>query len=159
MKKIKFYLIAFLFSFAAMSFTLKTTHTIDSDFIKLEIPIDNSETQSGWGSWNSTDCLRGLDFRVRNDGYNKYAKKNRWSIEFRNRYRENIHLSYKAVSPREKNEIRRTGKTTDRIHVNGNSGTYKSYYLVNSSSSVYVFVNRVRIGAKDYGYDYYNCDK
>ncbi|TXD48392.1 hypothetical protein [Polaribacter sp. IC073] len=159
MKKIKFYLVAFFCAFVMMSFTLSKMHNTDTDFIKIEIPLDNIDIPSGWGAWSTTGCLKGLDFRVRNDSYNKYAKKYKWYIQFRNRYRENIHLSFKAVAPSERNEIKRTEKTTDRIHVDGNSGTYKTYYLVNSRSSVYVYVNKIRIGAKDYGYDYYNCDK
>ncbi|WP_299665318.1 hypothetical protein [uncultured Polaribacter sp.] len=158
MKTLKYVLLILFCGFISMSFTKKEKINLESDFIKIEIPLENINNQ-GWGSWNTTDCLEGLDFRVRNDGYNKYAKKTRWSIEFRNRYREKIHLSYKAVSPGEKYEIKKSGKTTDRIHVNGNSGTYKTYYLVKSNSSVYVYVNKVRIGAKDYGYDYYSCDK
>lgn len=158
MKNSKIYLIAFFSSLLMMSFSLKETKKNETNLLKIEIPLGNIDEQ-GWGSWNTTDCLRGFDFRVKNDGYNEYAKKYRWSIEFRNRYREKIHLSFKAVSPNEKYEIKESGKTTDRIHVNGNSGTYKTYYLVNSSSSIYVYVNKIRIGAKDYGYDYYDCDK
>ena len=142
-----------------MSFTLKKVQNTGTDFINIEIPLDNIENQSGWSAWSTTSCLRGLDFRIRNDSYNKYAKKYKWYIEFRNRYKENIHLSFKAVALSERNEINRTKKTTDRIHVDGNSGTYKTYYLVSSKSSLYVYVNKVRIGTKDYGYDYYNCDK
>lgn len=139
----------------SFSFTNKKTEINKTNLIKIN--LENNE--QGWGSWNTTDCFRGLDFRVKNDGYNKYAKKYRWSIEFRNRYKEKIHFSYKAVAPSEKYEIRKSGRTTDRLHVNGNYGKRGSYYLVKSGSSIYVYVNRVRIGAKDYGYDYSDCDK
>ena len=64
----------------------------------------------GWDSWNTTDCFRGFDFRVRNDGYNKYEDKYRWSIQFRNRYQENIHFSYKAVAPYQKMKLGLQGK-------------------------------------------------
>ena len=141
-----------------MSFSSKKEIELKDDLIKIELNVDEVDAQ-GWGSWNTTDCLRGLDFRVRNDGYNKYAKKYRWSIQFRNRYRENIHFSYKAVAPNEKYEIKRSGRTTDRLHVNANNGTRGSYYLVKSSSSIYVYINKIRIGSKDYGTNYIDCDK
>lgn len=158
MKKNSFLLSIVFCAVLLMSFTKKEEKFNESNFIKIEIPLSDIKLRD-WGSWNTTDCLRGLDFRVRNDGYNKYAKKYRWSIQFRNRYRERIHFSYKAVSPNEKYEIRKSGRTTDRLHIEGNNGTRGSYYLVKSGSSIYVYVNRIRIGAKDYGYDYYNCDK
>ena len=158
MKNIKILAIIALIALLGMSFTADKDTKLGEDTLKIAFNLDEIEAQS-WGSWNTTDCLRGLDFRVRNDGYNKYAKKYRWSIQFRNRYRENIHFSYKAVAPNEKYEIRRSGRTTDRLHVNGNNGTRGSYYLVNSSSSIYVYVNKIRIGARDYGSDYIQCDK
>lgn len=158
MKKTK-KILAFLISIVIMmSFTIKEEKLKNNNDVKIETLINKVASQ-GWGSWSTTDCLRGLDFRVKNDGYNKYAKKYRWSIEFRNRYRQKIHFSYKAVAPNEKYEIRSSGKTTDRLHVSGNNGTSRSYYLVKSGTSIYVYVNKIRIGAKDYGYDYYNCDK
>ena len=149
-------LLVFFCGILLLSFSDKKEKNEFADFIKIEIPLDKAV--EGWGSWGTTDCLRGLDFRVRKDGYNKYAKKYRWSIEFRNRYQENIHFSYKAVAPSKKYEIRRTGKTTDRLHVSS-GGKRGSYYLVNSSSSIYIYVNRIRIHNKDYGVKYYKCDK
>ncbi|OSY89497.1 hypothetical protein WH52_02360 [Tenacibaculum holothuriorum] len=140
-----------------MSFTFNDDlPIIDSNTIVLKIDIDESKT--GWGNWNRTDCLRGLDFRVRNDGYNKYAKKYRWSIQFRNRYRDDIHFSYKAVAPNEKYDIRSSGRTTDRVHVDSGD-TRGSYYLVRSGNSIYVYINKIRLGEKDYGYGYYDCDR
>lgn len=162
MKKINYLLALLVFGVLTMSFTSETNRYENSNegselLLKIDLPTEVDE--QGWGSWNTTDCLRGLDFRVRNDGYNKYAKKYRWSIQFRNRYKQKIHFSYKAVAPSEKYEIRRSGRTTDRLHVNANYGTRGSYYLVKSSNSIYVYVNRIRIGPKDYGSDYYKCDK
>ncbi|ARV14318.1 hypothetical protein [Polaribacter sp. SA4-12] len=157
MKKLNLLLAITMIALSTMSFTVNEEKIASDDYLKIEIPLTEIDSQ-GWGNWNTTDCLRGLDFRVKNDGYNKYAKKYRWSIQFRNRYKQKIHFSYKAVSPNEKYEIKQSGKTTDRIHVDGNNGTKGSYYLVKSGSSIYVYVNKIRIGAKDYGYDYYNCD-
>jgi hypothetical protein len=162
MKNFNYALVLLVFGVVGMSFTSTptTNETLNEGtelLLKIDLPTDVDA--QGWGSWNTTDCLRGLDFRVRNDGYNKYAKKYRWSIQFRNRYKEKIHFSYKAVAPSERSEIRRSGRTTDRLHINGDYGKRSSYYLVKSSNSIYVYVNRIRIGPKDYGSGYYNCDK
>ena len=161
MKKLKHLLTLAVVALMTMSFTA-TSELLSTDQNNLELffEIDFSEFEKlqGWSSWYTTDCLRGLDFKIRNDGYNKYADKYRWSITFRNRYRENIHFSYKAVSPSQRDEIRSSGKTTDRIHVDGNYGEKGSYYLVPNGNSIYVYVNRIRLGEKDYGSDYINCD-
>lgn len=162
MKKVNYFLVLLFFC----AFTMSFTDTSDVNEIKdngtellLKIDLPENLKEQSWGRWNTTDCLRGLDFRVRNDGYNKYAKKYRWSIQFRNRYKKKLHLSYKAVPPNESYSIRQSGRTTDRIHIDPNYGTYKSYYLVKSSKSIYVYVNKIRLGKKDYGSDYINCDK
>ena len=161
MKKINYAMLLFVVGLMTMSFS-EAPEVIVSNNESLElffeIDLSDLDEDQGWGSWNTTDCFRGLDFRVRNDGYNKYADKYRWSIQFRNRYQENIHFSYKAVAPNQKGEIRASGKTTDRLHVDGNYGTRGSYYLVPSQNSIYVYVNKVRIGPKDYGSDYADCD-
>lgn len=114
--------------------------------------------QNSWGSWRTTDCLKGLDFRVKRGDYNKYAKKYKWFIEYKNRYRDNIHFSTIAVSPDRRSEIRSSGKTTNRLHADGNGGTVQTYFLIDASSSIYVHINRIRINEKDYGVDYYDCD-
>ena len=125
--------------------------------VKIKISLDDIEDQS-WGSWNTTDCLKGLVFRVRKGRYNKYAKKYRWSLEFKNRYQKNIYFTYKAVAPSQKYAIRQSGKTIYRISLDANGGKRATYALVKSSSSVYIYVNRIRINKKDVG-RYYGCDK
>lgn len=136
-----------------LSISLLTSSTIISN----EQNIKTS--QSSWGNWKQTDCLLGLDFRVKRAEYNSYAKKYKWIIEFRNRYKQNIHFSCKAVKPSQRAEIRRTGKTTDRKHVGANGGLGKVWFLVNAPSEIYIHVNKIRISEKDWGTDYYNCDK
>lgn len=164
MKKFNYLLLWLVIGVITMSFSKALTkpvnansNKIDELLLKIEFPKD-ADSQ-GWGSWNTTGCLVGLDFRVRNNGYNEYAKKYRWSIQFRNRYKKKIHFSYKAVAPNDRYDLIRSGKTTDRIHVKRNYGTRISNYLVKSSNSIYVYVNKIRIGAKDKGDDYYLCDK
>lgn len=79
--------------------------------------------QTNWGTWQQTDCLKGLDFRVRRAEYNEYAKKYKWYVEFRNRYYDNIHFNCIAVKPNRESEMRNSGKTTDRTHADANNGT------------------------------------
>ncbi|WP_339685342.1 hypothetical protein [uncultured Nonlabens sp.] len=159
MKKLIYLTGILIVGISLYSFTLKKEECIDES-LDLLIEINLADYQEGkWGSWNLTDCLRGLDFRVRNDGYNKYAKKTRWSVEFRNRYEENIHFSTKMVAYRDRAEIKRSEKTTDRIHVDGRNGTNGSYFLVDDPNSVYVYINRIRISPKDYNSDYVDCDR
>lgn len=163
MKKISYLFMLVAICLSTMSFTDNQPVEIclEDENLELFFEIDLSELEDlqGWSNWYTTDCLRGLDFKLRNDGYNQYADKYRWSITFRNRYTENIHFSYKAVAPNQENAIKASGKTTDRLHVNANNGERGSYYLVPSSNSIYVYVNRIRLGAKDWGSDYINCDK
>ncbi|WP_334058074.1 hypothetical protein [Polaribacter sp. P097] len=44
-----------------MSFTSSSK---SNSVIKLELPEVNVD-QNGWGTWKTTDCFRGLDFRVK----------------------------------------------------------------------------------------------
>ncbi len=95
MKKINYAILQFVVSLMTMSFTEAPEVSVnnnESSELFFEIDLSDLKEDQGWDSWNTTDCFRGLDFRVRNDGYNKYADKYRWSIQFRNRYQENIHF-------------------------------------------------------------------
>ncbi len=114
--------------------------------------------QGDWGDWQQTDCLNGLEFRVKRLEYNQYAKKYKWAIQFRNLYNENIHFNCVAVEPERESEINASGKATDRVHVSANNENGHAWFLVDSPNSVYVYLNRIRIGSNDYG-DYYDCDK
>lgn len=118
----------------------------------------SSLAQTDWGYWHETDCLKGLEFRVKRLEYNQYAKKYKWAVQFRNKYQQDIHFNCIAVEPQREREIKASGKTSDRIHVKANNDNGHAWFLVDSPSSVYVFVNRIRIGDKDNG-DYSNCDK
>jgi len=115
-------------------------------------------SQDGWSSWTQTDCYKGLDFRVKKTEYNEHAKKYRWSVQFRNRYQENIHFSCTAVKPSERSKIRSSNKTTDRMHAKGNGGTTGTYFLVDAPSDIYVHVNKVKIGKDTWEGGYYDCD-
>lgn len=120
--------------------------------------ISNACAQSNWSPWRQTDCLKGLDFRVKRGEYNEFAKKYHWDVEFRNRYNDNIHFNCIAVEPSRKSEIRSSERTSDRLHADANGGTNTAWFLINSSSEIYVHVNRIRISDKDSGEDYYDCD-
>ena len=118
----------------------------------------DTSTQNGWSNWFQTDCLKGLDVRVKRGSYNEYANKYRWQVEFRNRYRENIHFSSVGVKYIDKNAIRSSGKTQERLHAKGNGGTVTTWYLIDEPSNIYVYVNKIRISPNDWSADFYNCD-
>lgn len=123
------------------------------------VEVDLKDLDAGeWGSWTTTDCFKGLDFRVKRSSQNSYSKKYEWLVQFRNRYYEKVTFNYKMVPYAEKSEIRRTGKTLNRVDVAANSTMSGSKWAyLDESSKVYVYVNKLRFG-KDYG-DYAECDK
>lgn len=59
----------------------------------------HSFAQSDWSYWQQTDCLAGVDVRVKRGDYNQVAKKYKWYVEFKNRYDEKVHFNSIAVEP------------------------------------------------------------
>lgn len=117
-----------------------------------------THAQNSWGAWNTMGCLDGLDYRVKCGEYNRFAKKYSWQVEFRNRYRKDIHFSFTAVEPHRKSEIKNSGKTNRRHTVAANGGIERGWFLIDATSSIYVYVNQVRFGNQDIpGTEYYNC--
>lgn len=61
MKKLKLVVVLFVGFITLLSFTeIKKEESI----LKLDVS-EESFDQNGWGSWKTTDCFRGLDFRVK----------------------------------------------------------------------------------------------
>lgn len=123
------------------------------------VPNSSFAQEEGWSYWEQSDCLTNLQYRVKRLEYNNYVKKYKWSIEFKNDYRTNLHFNCKAVHPDKQAEIKASKKTSDRVHVKANGGTKKYWFLVDAHSDIYVYVNRIRLNDKDWGVDYYQCDK
>lgn len=115
--------------------------------------------KGSWSSWQETDCLQNLEFRVQRGDYNSYAKKYKWYVEFRNLSGLDLHFNMVMVPSDEEEAIRTSGKTTDRKHALSNSSTTASWFLVDDASRVYVHINKIRQGAEDYGSEYIECDK
>lgn len=158
MKKLNYLLSVLIIATFVMSFRTASKEKLNnSEQVKLELAL--SVNQSGWGSWKTTDCFRGLDFRVKRGNYNQYAKKYKWFVQFKNRYDEKIYFNFAMVEYRNRSIIKNSGDTKYRGNATANGGIKESYFLVDDDSSVYVYVNKVRLGEKDWGKDYYDCDK
>lgn len=115
--------------------------------------------QPEWSNWTRLDdCFQGIDFRVQKGAYNEYAKKYNWRVQFRNRYQQKVYFSYEVVPYSERNQIRQSGKTTNRTSVEANATQSGAHWgLIAESSRLYVLVNSVRFG-QDGLQPYAKCD-
>jgi|GEM_PF-203166 len=113
--------------------------------------------QSPWSPWQETTCYKGIDFRTKRNGYNEYAKKFNWTVQFRNRYQKNLHLNCKLFV----SQGRAAGKkATDRLMNIKPGETRGTWFLVASGDQVYVLIQNVRVGNQDdWGGPYYPSDK
>ena len=53
-----------------------------------------TKAQQQFGPWKESSCYKGLEYCTRIDGYNQYAKKDKWIVKFRNKYEKEIHFNY-----------------------------------------------------------------
>ena len=99
-----------------------------------------SSAQSSFGAWQSIKCYQGLDFCVKRNEYNDYAKKYNWTVKFRNRYNTPISFNYVLKESNVQN-----AKTTSRstIQPSGEDGTW---FLVDDANQVNVVVDGFRFG-------------
>ena len=153
MKKMKFIALLFIGFITMMSFT---TSSKSDSVLKLELTEENVD-QNGWGTWKTTDCFRGLDFRVKRKK-SSYSTKTEWLVQFRNRYNNKIYFNFEIVPYSQRSAIRRSQRTTNRTDLNANTTERNSHYrYLEESNLVYVHVNRVRFN-KDGSQPYSNCD-
>ena len=61
MKNLKLFTILFLGVLTLLSFTEINN---ENSIVKLDVS-EESVDQNGWGSWKTTDCFRGIDFRIK----------------------------------------------------------------------------------------------
>jgi hypothetical protein len=76
---------------------MKKQHTIKLPLLILVIGLLQSFVSMGqqnFGPWKESTCYKGLEYCTRIDGYNQYAKKDKWIIKFRNKYEKEIHFNY-----------------------------------------------------------------
>ena len=102
-----------------------------------------------WGRWNTTQ-YDGIDYRFKCSGYNESAKKYDWQVQFRNRYREKVHFSFKLADTNE-----RVTRTSARLSLrSGSESSGSEYALLNApcvNGTIGVYVNEVRIKEQDSG--------
>lgn len=122
-----------------------------TDALLIEIPIEAETGQ--WGTWKTTSCYGGIDFRVEYRGEN-YSGSHKWGVQFKNRYREKIHFNFEVYDNAPSNP--RTTNRTDLDSSEESSG-YRDFYM-NNGNSIYVYVDKVRFG-RDGLQDYYSCDR
>ncbi len=103
---------------------------------------------SSWGDWKTTNCFRGIDFRVRTQKTS--SGKYEVEVEYRNRYYEAVHFRF---------DVKGGNYSSDgRVSIKPNS-TYKSYAGISFTSDyVYVYIDKLRFGRDDLS-PYANCDK
>jgi hypothetical protein len=153
MKNLKLFTILFVGVLTLLSFTeIKNEDTV----VKLDVS-EESIDQNGWGSWKTTDCFRGLDFRVKRKK-SSYSSKTEWLVQFRNRYNNKIYFNFEIVPYSQRSAIIRSQRTTNRTDLNANTTERRTHYrYLEESNTVYVHVNKVRFN-KDGSQSYSNCD-
>lgn len=111
-----------------------------------------SSNNADWGPWRTSSCFKGLDYSLKKNKYNEYAKKHNWTIKFRNRYNEKVSFSYVL---KESNVSSAEG--SHRTTVLANSEGPGTFFLLADANSVKTFIDKLRFG-NDWGSDYVQCD-
>lgn len=96
-----------------------------------------------WGPWNNFKNLSGLQYSVKCNGYNSYAKKYDWSVRFKNNYTKPIHFSRIAVNP-----TTTSARTDSRFDIKPGR-VDQSWWLIKNApcgGEIGVQVDRVRFG-------------
>ena len=61
----------------------------------MSISYVNAQSWSDWSSWKTTSCFKGVDFKL-NPRRQVVEIISKMTVEFRNRYYEDVHLNYDA---------------------------------------------------------------
>lgn len=107
-----------------------------------------AKAHGAYGQWQAVSQWPGLDFRVSNEGFNKFAGQYEWDVEFRNRYTQRIHFSFALAEPNA------TGNVSLKFRESLNPGEADfigAFEFLNSSSGATVWVGEVRFGKDDIG--------
>lgn len=105
-----------------------------------------------YGPWVSSECYKGLDYSVRNAGYNSSAKKYTWYVKFRNRYRYDIHFAFVL-----KEGTAKSANPNSRMTIPAGMEEEGTWFLVADGNNVRAFIRHVRFGNEDKG-AYAICD-
>ncbi len=104
---------------------------------------------TSWGDWNSINCFKGIEFRIRSRFFSETGKYEGY-VEFKNNYDKDIYFNYQAtggdVMVPPKRVFVQAGKTTE-------SWMGKDF----TDGYFYIFINRLRYG-KDEG-NFAGCDE
>ncbi|MGB3345627.1 MAG: hypothetical protein WBA61_17080 [Aequorivita sp.] len=130
----------------------KTTFLFAIGLLFIVLTSFNSSNNTDWGPWQTSSCYKGLDFCVKKNEYNQYAKKHNWSIKFRNRYNEKVSFGFVL-----KESNVNSAKGTHRVTVQANSEGSGTYFLVADANSVRAFIDQLRFG-DDWGTNHAPCD-
>jgi hypothetical protein len=114
--------------------------------------IPTTEKKSDWGEWINDDCFKGIDYRVKKGDYNSYSRQWYWYMQIRNRYHDEINISYTISEPGAINE------PDHRTSVSAQDISETKVALLNSSVNCHVRVGYLRFGDSDSG-SYYSCDQ
>ena len=99
-----------------------------------------------WSQWEKAKGWRGLDYRMKMEGYNSDAHKYSWFVQFRNRYESPIHFGFHA-GPRDGSH-----PLNDRLDINsGRTSDFWGLFLEGTSQELGVWIGKMRIGESDTG--------
>ena len=105
-----------------------------------------------WSSWQTTNCYEGIDYRVKYEKEVLDGKKHEWLLEIRNRYRDEMSLSW---------EITEAGRSDVNLNRRSTLGAGESldrsrFLTTGPRGRVSVWIDRVRFISDS---DYYGCDR
>jgi hypothetical protein len=100
-----------------------------------------------FGPWKTSSCYRGIDYCVKRDSYNEYAKKYKWIIKFRNRYTKQISFNCFAVPSNVT-----TGNGVNGLRIDSDKEG-EDWFLVADANAIRVIIDNVRLDN-----EYLKCD-
>lgn len=131
-------------------------------FLVLGTASLTANAQYKWGSWSTDPCFSGVQFRARYDDYNEFAKKHKWSIQYRNNYTRDIAFSYNLGSTREEvlKDIREK-RGTFRTRIKPGQIDSGMWVLTNSQGQILETMGHARLLGSDevdYKGPFLTCD-
>lgn len=104
-----------------------------------------------WSSWQTTNCYDGIDYRVKYNRKTTIEGKHEWGLQIRNRYREEMRLSWELTESGISNV-----DTSNRSNLEAGDSLDRSYFLTTGPGGrVLVWIDGVKFIGDN---DYYGCD-
>lgn len=117
------------------------------------------EHQNEWTEWKQTNCLKGIDFRVKKGKYEMSRRARKWEFQFKNRYNANVYFNFKAISSTQMSKFKSARTSRSRVQISGNSTTKVLSSFIKANNELYVDIVKIRFGKEDIGKNYYKCDQ